>query len=104
MYRNTREKGFDGFEAFQKQFSEQAGKIFGSGWQWLVLDKGELKLTNTPNQDSPITQGFIPLLTLDVWEHAYYLQYYNKRADYIQAFWHIVNWEKVSRILDDVIR
>lgn len=83
----------------KKQFGESALKIFGSGWQWLVLDGGEVRLMSTPNQDSPLTQGKIPLLGLDVWEHAYYLQYYNKRPDYVEAWWHIVNWDDVARRL-----
>lgn len=91
---------FGDLETFQKQFGESAGKIFGSGWQWLVLDNGVLKLETTPNQDSPLTNGKTPLLTLDVWEHAYYLQYYNKRADYITAWWNIVNWDFVAEQLD----
>lgn len=89
-------KQFGDFDTFKKQFSEGATKIFGSGWEWLVMDNGKLALISTPNQDSPLTQGKIPLLGLDVWEHAYYLQYYQKRADYIDAWWHVVNWEDVA--------
>ncbi len=92
---------FGEFETFKDQFSQGATKIFGSGWQWLVRDNGELKLMSTPNQDSPLSQGKIPILGLDVWEHAYYLQYYNKRADYIAAWWNIVNWEYVSQLLTE---
>lgn len=92
---------FGNLEDFKKQFSDEALKIFGSGWQWLVLDKGEVSLASTPNQDSPVTDGKIPLLGLDVWEHAYYLQYYNKRPDYIEAWWNVVNWEDVARRLDE---
>lgn len=87
---------FGDYESFRKQFSEQAVKIFGSGWQWLVLDKGKLTLMSTPNQDNPMTQGKMPVMGLDVWEHAYYLQYFNKRADYVEAWWHIVNWENIE--------
>jgi superoxide dismutase, Fe-Mn family len=90
-------EAFGDYDAFKKQFSEQAVKIFGSGWQWLVMEKGKLSLASTPNQDSPLTQGKIPVLGLDVWEHAYYLQYYNKRPDYVEAWWHVVNWEEVER-------
>ncbi len=92
---------FGSYDAFKKQFSESAVKVFGSGWEWLVLDNGKLALTSTPNQDSPLTQGKIPLLGIDVWEHAYYLQYFNKRADYVDAWWHVVNWEDVAKRLDE---
>jgi Fe-Mn family superoxide dismutase len=92
----TIEKTFTSFETFKDQFSQSAAKVFGSGWQWLVLEKGELKLVSTQNQDTPISRGQIPLLTLDVWEHAYYLQYLNKRVDYISAWWNVINWEFVS--------
>lgn len=91
---------FGDIATFKEQFGTGATKIFGSGWQWLVVDNGEVKLMSTPNQDSPLTQGFTPILGLDVWEHAYYLQYYNKRADYIDAWWNIVNWDDVARRLD----
>jgi Fe-Mn family superoxide dismutase len=95
---------FGDIDTFKKQFSEGAVKVFGSGWQWLVLDNGEVSLMSTPNQDSPLTQGKIPLLGLDVWEHAYYLQYYNKRPDYVEAWWHIVNWEEVAKRLDAAMK
>lgn len=91
---------FGEFKTFKEQFTQGAIKIFGSGWEWLVWDQGELTLLSTPNQDSPLTEGKIPLLGLDVWEHAYYLQYYNKRPDYIEAWWNVVNWEDVSKRLD----
>lgn len=91
---------FGDLVTFQLQFSEQAIKVFGSGWQWLVLDGDKLSLMSTPNQDSPLAMGKIPLLGLDVWEHAYYLQYYNKRPDYISAWWNVVNWEDVALRLD----
>lgn len=91
---------FGDFKTFQDQFSQGAVKVFGSGWEWLVWDKGEVKLLSTPNQDSPLTVGKIPLLGLDVWEHAYYLQYYNKRPDYVAAWWNIVNWDDVAKRLD----
>lgn len=70
---------------------------FGSGWAWLVVDNGELKVTNTPNQDSPLTNGQTPILGVDVWEHAYYLNYQNLRADYLDAFWEVVNWDEVAK-------
>jgi Fe-Mn family superoxide dismutase len=90
-------KQFGGFDAFKKQFSEAATKIFGSGWEWLVMDNGKLAIMSTPNQDSPLTQGKTPILGLDVWEHAYYLQYFQKRADYVDAWWHVVNWEDAAK-------
>jgi Fe-Mn family superoxide dismutase len=91
------EAGFGGFEAFKESFSSTAGGRFGSGWGWLVIDGSkELKVLSTANQDSPISQGMTPLLGLDVWEHAYYLHYQNRRADYIAAWWNVVNWPEVS--------
>jgi len=93
-------KKFGNFAAFKAQFSDAALKQFGSGWAWLVRDKsGELLVRSTPNQDSPLSDGQTPLLTLDVWEHAYYLKYQNKRADYIAAWWNVVNWEAVASAL-----
>ncbi|HVZ67524.1 MAG TPA: superoxide dismutase [Patescibacteria group bacterium] len=94
---------FGEFETFKTQFTEGATKVFGSGWMWLVKDGDKLALMSTPNQDSPLTSGKIPLLGLDVWEHAYYLQYYNKRADYIEAWWNIVNWEDTAKRLDTTL-
>jgi len=93
--------GFGDIKTFKDNFGEGALKVFGSGWQWLVLDGDEVKLMSTPNQDSPLSSGKIPLLGLDLWEHAYYLQYYNKRADYIEAWWNIVNWDDVAKRLDN---
>lgn len=88
---------FTDFETFKAKFSETALKRFGSGWAWLVRSKdGELEIYSTPNQDSPIMEGKKPVLGLDVWEHAYYLKYQNKRADYIEAFWNIINWDKAG--------
>lgn len=95
------QSSFGDIQNFKKEFTQGAIKIFGSGWQWLVLDGDSVKLMATPNQDSPLSQGKIPLLGLDVWEHAYYLQYYNKRPDYVEAWWNIVHWEEVSRRLDE---
>jgi Fe-Mn family superoxide dismutase len=92
---------FGSYEDFKKEFSEHATKIFGSGWQWLVLQEGELSLMSTPLQDNPLSLGATPILGLDVWEHAYYLQYYNKRPDYIEAWWHIVNFDDAARRLDE---
>ncbi len=89
-------KKFESFQVFKDQFSGSAMTVFGSGWTWLVLNKGELEIVNTANQDCPISQSKIPLLGLDVWEHAYYLHYQNRRADYINAWWNVVNWHFVE--------
>jgi Fe-Mn family superoxide dismutase len=88
---------FGSFEKFKETFSAAAAGRFGSGWAWLSLDNGKLVVHSTPNQDSPLMEGKIPLLGLDVWEHAYYLKYQNKRPDYIAAFWNIVNWPEVQK-------
>jgi superoxide dismutase, Fe-Mn family len=90
------EETFGSIDEFKEKFSESALTLFGSGWVWLVLDGEELKVIQTKNQDSPLTEGKIPLLNLDVWEHSYYLKYQNRRPDYVKAFWNIVNWEKVT--------
>jgi Fe-Mn family superoxide dismutase len=87
---------FGSFDQFKEQFEANGVAQFGSGWTWLVLDGGELKLTKTPNQDSPVLEGQTPLLGNDVWEHAYYLKYQNKRPDYLKAWWSVVNWSKVA--------
>lgn len=90
-------KKFGNFAAFKEQFSTAAAGIFGSGWVWLVVDKsGGLAITTTPNQDSPVSVGQKPLLTLDVWEHAYYLKYQNRRPEYIKAWWNVINWEQIE--------
>jgi Fe-Mn family superoxide dismutase len=87
---------FGSFSDFQAKFEDNGVTQFGSGWTWLVLDGGELKLTKTANQDSPLLEGQTPLLGNDVWEHAYYLKYQNKRPDYLKAWWNVVNWAKVA--------
>ena len=88
---------FGSFENFKSEFSNSALTRFGSGWAWLVLNENkELEIISTSNQDNPITQGKTPLLGLDVWEHAYYLKYQNKRPDYVEAFFNVINWEKVE--------
>jgi Fe-Mn family superoxide dismutase len=92
------EKNFTSVEKFQEKFKTIALSHFGSGWAWLVVDNGELKITSTANQDSPLSIGQIPILCLDVWEHAYYLKYQNLRANYIDAFWKIINWQKVNEL------
>lgn len=89
-----------GFEKFKEDFKKAALGRFGSGWAWLVLDGGKLSIVSTPNQDNPISEGKKPLLGIDVWEHAYYLKYQNKRLDYIDAFWNVVDWKKVEEDLN----
>lgn len=91
------EESFGSFENMQKAFSQAALTLFGAGWTWLcVNNQGELIIVTTPNQDNPISQGLIPILGLDVWEHAYYIKYENRRADYIAAWWNVVNWDYVG--------
>lgn len=90
------DNSFGSFENFKEEFSSAAGGVFGSGWGWLVLDSGELKVVQSKNQNNPISDGMEPLLGLDVWEHAYYISYQNKRGSYIDAFWNVVNWSKVE--------
>lgn len=86
-----------GFDKFKEAFSAAAGSRFGSGWAWLSVDDGKLTVDSSPNQDSPLMQGRTPILGLDVWEHAYYLHYQNRRPDYVAAFFNIINWDEVSR-------
>ena len=93
------EASFGSFADFKEAFSEAAAGQFGSGWAWLAEKDGQLKVIGTPNQDNPISDGWNPLLGIDVWEHAYYLNYQNRRPDYIEAFWTIINWDKVSERL-----
>ena len=90
------EDAFGSFDAFKEQFEAAGVGQFGSGWAWLVLDGGALKITSTPNQDSPVTSGATPLVGNDVWEHAYYLKYQNRRPDYLKAWWNVVDWDKVA--------
>ncbi|MFA6039511.1 MAG: superoxide dismutase [Candidatus Peribacteraceae bacterium] len=97
------EKSFGGFDAFREKFEAAALGQFGSGWAWLVVsrqpsaDSDQLEIVKTANQDSPISAGKVPLLAIDVWEHAYYLKYQNRRPDYVKAWWNVVNWEEVGR-------
>ncbi len=88
---------------FQTKFNEKATLQFGSGWAWLTVKDGVLEISNTPNQDSPLMEGRTPILGLDVWEHAYYLKYQNKRPEYIAAFWAVVNWDEVARRYKEVV-
>ncbi|MCK9292609.1 superoxide dismutase [archaeon] len=96
---------FGSFTEFKKEFKEKALTLFGSGWVWLVLDKDKkLKIIQTKNQDSPLSIGLKPLLTIDLWEHAYYLNYQNKRADYVDNFWNVVNWKQVEYLFNLYIK
>ena len=89
---------FGSFADFQSAFSAAAATRFGSGWAWLVTDGGAVSVTSTPNQDTPLMDGGTPILGLDVWEHAYYLNYQNRRPDYIAAFFNVINWDKVAEL------
>ncbi len=89
---------FGGLDQFKEKFAATAAGLFGSGWAWLALSGGELEIVATPNQDSPLSAGKTPIIGLDVWEHAYYLKYQNRRPEYIDAFFNVVNWEKVNEI------
>jgi Fe-Mn family superoxide dismutase len=99
---NAINSAFGSYDSFKEQFSDAAAGRFGSGWAWLVVDNnGGLSITSTPNQDTPLMEGKTPILGLDVWEHAYYLKYQNKRPEYISAFWNVVNWDKVSELYNN---
>ncbi len=90
---------FGSFDNFKTTFNDAASKRFGSGWAWLVIDKdGKLQVTSSANQDSPISDAVYPLLGIDVWEHAYYLKYQNRRPEYLNAWWNVVNWDEVDRL------
>lgn len=91
------DRQFGSYENFKAEFRKAALSVFGSGYAWLVDDRGRLRIVTTPNQNSPIEQGLCPILTIDVWEHAYYLKHYNVRADYIDDFMQIINWEQAER-------
>ncbi|HDV5964114.1 TPA: superoxide dismutase [Staphylococcus pseudintermedius] len=104
---NSEEKGevvdkikeqWGSLDEFKSEFADKAAGRFGSGWAWLVVNNGKLEIVTTANQDSPLTDGLTPILALDVWEHAYYLKFQNKRPDYISTFWNVVNWEKVDEL------
>ena len=91
-------RDFGSFEAFQAEFEQKGITLFGSGWVWLSADKdGKLVITQEPNANNPVTKGLKPLLTMDVWEHAYYLDYQNRRAAHLQALWQIINWDEINR-------
>jgi Fe-Mn family superoxide dismutase len=90
------DEAFGSFDAFKEQFEAAGVGRFGSGWAWLIVDGGKLAITSTPNQDNPVTEGKTPLVGNDVWEHAYYLKYQNRRPEYLKAWWNVVNWGKVA--------
>jgi Fe-Mn family superoxide dismutase len=94
---------FGDFDAFKQEISDAAVNRFGSGWAWLVADGGSLSVTSTPNQDSPVMEGKTPILGIDVWEHAYYLKYQNRRPDYVAAWWNVVNWAEVARRYESLV-
>ena len=102
------QKAFGSMDDFKAAFAKAASTRFGSGWAWLMVSGGQLKITSTPNQDNPLMLGLVqetgtPILALDVWEHAYYLNYQNRRGDYIGAFWNVVNWEEVSKRYEKLV-
>jgi Fe-Mn family superoxide dismutase len=97
-------KDYGNFSTFKETFSAKAMGRFGSGWAWLAVKEKKLDIIDTPNQDTPLMLGYTPILGLDVWEHAYYLKYQNRRADYIEAWWNVVNWEEVERRLSLLLK
>ncbi len=95
---NAINQTFGGFDQFKAQLNDAATKRFGSGWGWLVADQsGKLQIISTANQDSPFMDGHFPIMGIDVWEHAYYLKYQNRRADYLNAWWNVANWDEIAR-------
>jgi len=97
--KSTIDEVFGDFNSFKEKFTEAALTQFGSGWAWLVSNDDQLQIAQTPNQDSPLTQGLKPILCIDVWEHAYYLKYQNRRPEYVEAFWNVVDWEEAGKKL-----
>jgi Fe-Mn family superoxide dismutase len=95
-------KTFGSFDKFKEDFTNAGLNRFGSGWAWLIMNNGKLEVCSTANQDSPLMEGKIPILGVDVWEHGYYLLYQNRRADYIKAWWNVVNWKKVEELFKKV--
>ncbi len=95
---------FGSYDEFKKKFSENSNAIFGSGWCWLVLNKNRLEIIKTSNQDSPISEGKIPIVGIDLWEHGYYLKYQNRRADYIEAFFNVINWKQVEENYNNALK
>ena len=94
------DSAFGGAQQLAEQVNDAGVKRFGSGWTWLVLDGDSLAVTSTPNQDSPLSEGKTPILGIDVWEHAYYLEYQNRRPEYLQAWWNVANWQEIARRYD----
>ncbi len=94
-------EAFGSLDKFKEEFANAGANRFGSGWAWLIVDGGKLAITSTPNQDTPLMEGKSPILGLDVWEHAYYLNYQNRRPDYINAFWNVVNWDEVTKLYNE---
>ena len=92
-------KTFGNFNSFKEKFNASALGLFGSGWTWLIFENGNISIENTSNQDSPISVGKYPLFAIDLWEHAYYLKYKNKRVDFIEAWWNVVNWDEIEKRL-----
>ena len=92
------DSAFGSFDAFKSKFTEAAANRFGSGWAWLVVTNGKLEVVSTPNQDNPLTDGKTPILGVDVWEHAYYLKYQNRRPEYLEAFFNVINWNAVAEL------
>jgi superoxide dismutase, Fe-Mn family len=97
-------KDFGTFDDFKKQFNETTAKQFGAGWGWLIWDGSKLKIATTANQDSPLSQGAYPILGNDVWEHAYYLKYQNRRPDYLAAWWNTVNWDEINKRFEEATK
>ena len=95
---------FGSFDDFKSKLIQAGATRFGSGWAWLVLSGGDLEIMSTPNQDSPLTLGKTPVLGIDVWEHAYYLKYQNRRPDYLAAFFNVINWEQVNRNFKQAVK
>lgn len=98
------DEAFGSFDEFKSEFKAAAGGVFGSGWGWLVVDNNKLKIMATPNQDSPLSSGKIPIFGVDVWEHAYYKKYSNVRGDYLDAFFEVANWEEVAKLYSKALK